>query len=145
MTAPLVAQALSKRFSCTYPTLPRPQESNLMNVHYSNCSMARTSLPSSPNRRKSIEMGPCRTMGEHGAAVPSTHDHKTESRGHSRTFFLTCELKYTLQQKCPLLYSKVKKVSFCCTFLLLSRPFHKISTEIIKKIFSQQEIVKMFL
>ena len=26
--------------------------------------------------------------------------------------FLTCELKYTLRQKCPLLYSKVQKVSF---------------------------------
>ena len=33
-------------------------------------------------------------------------------------FFLTRALKYNCQQKCPFLYSKVQKVSFCFTFYL---------------------------
>ena len=39
-------------------------------------------------------------------------------------FFLTCALKYTCLQKCPLLYSKVQRMSFvyffCCSAVLLT-------------------------
>ena len=60
-------------------------------------------------------------------------------------FFLTCALKYTCQQKCPLLYSKVQKVSFCCTFLLLSCTFHQDLDWDKQNIQSQlQKIVKNF-
>ena len=42
-------------------------------------------------------------------------------------FFLTCDLKYTVTKKCPLLYSKVHKVSFIVLFWLLGCTFHKPS------------------
>ena len=42
-------------------------------------------------------------------------------------FFLTCALKYTSPQKCPLLYSKVQKESFCCTFFVAQLYFSRRS------------------